>query len=168
MKKIFLNISAVLLTGIVVSACSSLKSTPTASTEENNRTSVETTTEASASTTSSTSTNASVSSNNVKTVNTEQFSKLLLLDNVQVLDVRTTEEYQSGHIEDAINIDVLKDDFKTKAAKLDKDKPVLVYCRSGKRSMKAATTLESMGFKRIVNLDGGMLAWEEDDMPVEK
>lgn len=168
MRKIFLNISAVLLMGIIVSACSSLKSTPTASTDENNRTSVETTTEVSTSATAGASTSASVSSNNVKSVNTEQFSKLLLLDNVQVLDVRTAEEYEGGHIEDAVNIDVLKDDFKAKAAKLDKSKPVLVYCRSGKRSMKAASTLESMGFTRIVNLDGGMLAWEEDDMPVEK
>lgn len=144
-----------------MSACSSLI---LSSSKESTKRSVETTADASASSSGS----ASISSNNVKTVNTDQFNQLLALDNVQVVDVRTAEEYQSGHIEDAVNIDVLKDNFEAKAAKLDKDQPVLVYCRSGKRSMKAATTLNSMGFKRIVNLDGGMLAWEEDEKPVEK
>ena len=76
----------------------------------------------------------------IQTVNTKQFNQLLLLDEVQVLDVRTAEEYQGGHIEDAINIDVNSDSFAREVSKLDKDKPVLVYCRSGKRSLAASET----------------------------
>ncbi|WP_205941116.1 rhodanese-like domain-containing protein [Albibacterium indicum] len=164
MRNTIKNISSMLLAGIIMSGCASLKKSPEKNTSA---TQVETSTEVSSSTNASTTASTNEVSN-VKTVNTDQFSQLLLLDEVQVLDVRTAEEYQSGHIEDAVNIDVQKEDFQEKAAKLDKNRPVLVYCRSGKRSMKAASALESMGFKRIVNLDGGMLAWEEADKPVEK
>jgi len=104
----------------------------------------------------------------VQTVNTKQFNQLLLLDEVQVVDVRTAEEYKSGHIEDAVNIDVNSESFATEADVLDKDKPVLVYCRSGKRSMMAAEKLREMGFTKIVNLEGGMLSWEEAKMPVKE
>lgn len=151
-----------LLAGIIMSGCASLKKSP-----EKNTTQVETSTEASSSS-NATSTASTNKASNVKTVNTDQFSQLLLLDEVQLVDVRTAEEYQSGHIENAVNIDVQMEDFQKKAAKLDKNRPVLVYCRSGKRSSSAASKLEDMGFTRIVNLDGGMLAWEEDDKPVEK
>ena len=108
------------------------------------------------------------SAGKIQTVNTKQFNQLLLLDEVQVLDVRTAEEYQSGHIDDAINIDVNSESFATEADVLDKDKPVLVYCRSGKRSLAASEKLREMGFTKIVNLDGGMLSWEEAKMPVKK
>lgn len=111
---------------------------------------------------------AAGASEHIRTVSPDQFSQLLLLDDVQVLDVRTAEEYKGGHIKEAVNIDVQKEDFETKAAKLDKEKPVMVYCRSGKRSDKAANTLESMGFKKIINLEGGMLSWEKENKPVEK
>lgn len=161
MRTIINNMSNLLLGGLILSGCATMKKAP----EQNAPTTrVDTTTEVSA----GSSATSSVLSNNVKTVTPDQFNQLLLLDDVQVVDVRTAEEYQSGHIEDAVNIDVQKNDFKTKVSKLDKSKPVLVYCRSGKRSEKAATTLESMGFKRIVNLEGGMLAWEEEDKPVKK
>jgi rhodanese-related sulfurtransferase len=102
----------------------------------------------------------------IQTVNTKQFNQLLLLDEVQVVDVRTPEEYAGGHIENAVNIDVNSDSFASEVSKLDKEKPVLVYCRSGKRSLTAAEKLREMGFTRIVNLEGGMLGWEEAKMPV--
>ena len=164
MKNTIKNISSMLLAGLIMSGCASLKKSPEKNTSN---THVETSTEVSSSS-NSTSTASTNEASNVKTVNTDQFSQLLLLDEVQVVDVRTAEEYRSGHIEDAINIDVQKEDFQEKASKLDKNRPVLVYCRSGKRSMTAASALEEMGFTRIVNLNGGMLAWEEADKPVEK
>jgi len=84
------------------------------------------------------------------------------------VDVRTKEEYQTGHIKDALNIDVKDPNFKTNINKLDKNKPVLVYCRSGKRSGDAAEILRGMGFTKIVSLEGGMLSWEEADLPINK
>jgi len=104
----------------------------------------------------------------IQTINPEQFNKLLLLDEIQLVDVRTKEEYQTGHIKDALNIDVKDPNFKTNINKLDKNKPVLVYCRSGKRSGDAAEILRGMGFTKIVSLEGGMLSWEEADLPINK
>ena len=67
------------------------------------------------------------------------FAQIIQSDTVLVVDVRTAEEYNAGHIEGARNIDVLKDNFQTEAmASIPKDKTVAVYCRSGKRSLKAA------------------------------
>lgn len=84
---------------------------------------------------------------------------------LQLLDVRTPAEYADGHINDALNINVQADDFLPLAAKaLSKDKPVYVYCRSGKRSMDAATRLAKNGYQ-VVNLTGGILAWQAASLP---
>jgi len=105
---------------------------------------------------------------NVKQRDSKQFLKLAQkTEKVQLLDVRTPQEYQGGYIDGASNINVLEGQaFKEAVSSLDKSKKVAVYCRSGKRSMKAANILAEMGFKKIYNLDGGMLQWEEDGMPV--
>lgn len=108
------------------------------------------------------------SSGQIQTINAEQFNKLLVLDEVQLVDVRTPEEFQSGHIKDAENIDYNNENFKSKASSLDKSKPVLVYCRSGKRSASAAEILKEMGFTKIVSLDGGMISWEAANLPTSK
>lgn len=82
---------------------------------------------------------------------------------VQLIDVRTPEEYAEGHIGKALNIDVQSADFESRVqAMISKDKPVAVYCRSGKRSQRAAETLSSMGYKVIYDLKGGYLAWEQE------
>lgn len=84
---------------------------------------------------------------------------------LQLLDVRTPAEYADGHINDALNINVQSDDFLTLATKaLTKEKPVYVYCRSGKRSMDAATRLAKNGYQ-VVNLTGGILAWQAASLP---
>ncbi|MBK9489136.1 MAG: rhodanese-like domain-containing protein [Haliscomenobacter sp.] len=70
-------------------------------------------------------------------------------------------EFSAGNIEGAQNIDVKNAEFKTMAAKLDKKRPVAVYCLSGIRSARAANYLKEMGFKKIYNLDGGYTAWTE-------
>lgn len=85
----------------------------------------------------------------------------------QLIDVRTIEEFTSGHIKGAINIDVTKSDFKEKAQKLDKNKPVLVYCRKGGRSANAAAILRELGFTAITDLKGGITAWKESNKPIE-
>jgi thioredoxin len=84
----------------------------------------------------------------------------------QILDVRTIDEYNNGHIEGAILADISSNLFQEVASKLDKDKPVFVYCLSGGRSSAAANQLKEMGFKSITNLSGGMLAWQSANLPV--
>ena len=73
--------------------------------------------------------------------------------------MRTPEEFVSEHIDKAVNINWLGNDFATKAEKLDQSKPIFVYCKSGARSAKAAAKLEELGFKKIYQLEGGILKW---------
>lgn len=79
--------------------------------------------------------------------------------NVIRLDVRTEEEFKEGHIANAINIDVLKSDFESKAtATLPKSKTIAINCRSGKRSKNAAKILVKNGYK-VIELDSGYNGW---------
>jgi rhodanese-related sulfurtransferase len=87
------------------------------------------------------------------------FKKTIASKKVQLLDVRTPVEFSDGNITGSTNMDVKSNQFKDMAGKLDKKKPVAVYCRSGMRSATAANILKEMGFKKIYNLDGGYLAW---------
>jgi len=83
---------------------------------------------------------------------------------LQLVDVRTADEYGVSHLKDAQNICVTEDDFKEKVKTLDKEKPVYVYCKSGGRSARAAKILAEMGFTQIYDLAGGITAWEEDGL----
>lgn len=97
----------------------------------------------------------------IKTVSADEFARIIKSDSVIIVDVRTADEYNAGHIDGARNIDVLKDDFNNIATtSLPKDKEIAVYCRSGKRSMKAANILAKDGFK-VINLKGGWLEWTD-------
>lgn len=80
---------------------------------------------------------------------------------VQLIDVRTPEEFAEGHIEGAKNINFHSNDFLSQFSKLDRNKPLYIYCKSGNRSGKAAKELSGMGFKKIIDLKGGYLAWKE-------
>ena len=84
----------------------------------------------------------------------------------QILDVRTSDEYAQGHIEGAILADISSELFQEVTAKLDKNKTVYVYCLSGGRSGEAASQLQTLGFKSIVNLSGGILAWQSANLPL--
>ena len=85
-----------------------------------------------------------------------------------VLDVRTAAEFAEGHIQRAILIDQGQSDFMEKAkAMLPTEKKIAVYCRSGRRSASAAGRLTDAGYK-CVNLKGGIMAWQETNMPVTK
>ena len=100
-------------------------------------------------------------SKNVKTIEPTAFAqKIAATPNAQILDVRTPEEYVSGHIDNAANVNWNGTDFVAKAAALDKTKPVFVYCKSGGRSKQAAAKLEELGFTTIYELQGGMLKWD--------
>ena len=103
-----------------------------------------------------------------KTVSVDDLSTLIATPEVQLLDVRTVAEYSEGHVPHSININVLDESFETMAdSTLQKDKPVAVYCRSGKRSKKAAAILSKKGYI-IYDLDKGFIGWEEADKEVEK
>lgn len=84
----------------------------------------------------------------------------------QVIDVRTPKEFTSGHIESAKNLHIYDQDFAARLDSLDKDKTVYVYCKAGGRSAEAVETLEQKGFKHIVELEGGLDAWNDAEKPV--
>ena len=99
----------------------------------------------------------------------EDFEAYLLHhENAIVLDVRTKAEYDDGHLIGAKLIDVNSSDFMVEALRtLPQDRPIAVYCRSGRRSAKAADMLVEAGW-RVVNLKGGYMAWTAKEKPVEK
>lgn len=101
-------------------------------------------------------------SQNFKSVDVATFKSTLEKTNdVQLLDVRTEDEFNGGHIENAKNIDWNGNDFDAQLTSLDKTKPVLVYCLSGGRSKKAAAKLTELGYKEVIELNGGYLAWSK-------
>ena len=91
-------------------------------------------------------------------------AKIKELKNETIIDVRTPEEYSEGHIQDAINIDWNSAEFSDEVAKLDKSKPVMVYCYVGGRSGSAAQALRGMGFQ-VYDLQGGISAWRKEGLP---
>ena len=91
-------------------------------------------------------------------------------DDVVVLDVRTPEEYASGHVPGAVNLDINSPGFDQKLSELAPGKTYLVYCRSGGRSTRACSAMaeQKVPAKAIYNLDGGITAWQSAGKPVEK
>lgn len=106
--------------------------------------------------------------NNVELVPPAAFLKKMEADKGQVIDVRTPKEYQSGYINNAVNMHVYDKDFEQRVDKLDKNKTVFVYCKAGGRSAEAVEVLQKKGFSHIVELDGGMDAWTEAGKPVKQ
>ncbi|MGG7036697.1 MAG: rhodanese-like domain-containing protein [Flavobacterium sp.] len=97
----------------------------------------------------------------IETIDSKVFAdKLKAIQNPQLIDVRTPEEFNGEHIENASNIDWNSDDFVANAEKLDKSKPVFVYCKVGGRSAQAAFKLSQLGFKQVYNLEGGYMKWD--------
>lgn len=98
----------------------------------------------------------------VKNMDVDKFETFIQDAGVQLVDVRTAEEFAEGGIAGAANIDMKQSDFIQKAeSRLQKVKPVAVYCRSGRRSALAAQMLAGEGFQLVVNLKGGFLAWKD-------
>lgn len=91
-----------------------------------------------------------------KRVSLEEFNKIIENEEVQLVDVRTPGEYAGGFIDDAINIDFMGDGFVDNCtAKLDKNKPMAIYCAAGGRSAKALEQLKAAGFKEVYELGVG-------------
>jgi len=104
----------------------------------------------------------------LKSVKPEQAQKLISDKKVIVLDVRTPEEFASGHIAGSTNIDFKAADFSDRIAKLDKSQAYLVHCASGIRSAKACAAMEQLDFLTVYDLKGGIAAWKDAGLPVEK
>ena len=96
----------------------------------------------------------------VKLVSAEEMQSILELEDVQLVDVRSAEEFAIEHIPNAQNIDFRSPTFETDITKLDKSKPVVLYCKSGGRSSKCVKKMKEAGFEKIYELDGGISKWK--------
>lgn len=97
-----------------------------------------------------------------------EFEKAINAPNIQVLDVRTTAEYNSGHLKKSLQADWYnQQQFKDRTQHLDKSKPLYVYCQTGIRSTAAVKLLKQNGFTNVQDMKGGLTAWKQADKPVE-
>ena len=101
------------------------------------------------------------SNSSINQMNSDELLDFIEINNAILVDVRTQDEYNSGYIESSLNIDYLSNGFSENIEKLDKNIPIILYCRSGKRSSMSANKLSKLGFKEIYSLDGGILKWIE-------
>lgn len=86
--------------------------------------------------------------------------------NVVILDIRTPEEYNNGHIDNSINIDFYATNFRTELDKLDKTVEYNIYCNSGNRSATALQMMKEMGFENVLELEGGIQAWNKSNKTI--
>ena len=111
----------------------------------------------------------SVSAQTMKVIGVTEFAEQLKQKNIQIVDCRTPDEYKSGYIQGATLADWNnQQQFADAAKKLDKSKPVYVYCLAGVRSAKAADWFAKNGFTNVYSLDGGIKAWQEQKLPLVK
>lgn len=104
----------------------------------------------------------------VKNEDVAKVEELIKTGKYTIIDVRTKEEFDAGHIKGALNFDYYSDDFEEQVEEQlkDKNKPYIVYCRSGMRSLYSADILKDLGYTDITNMKGGFLAWQNAGKPV--
>ena len=88
--------------------------------------------------------------------------------NLVILDVRTPEEFEDEHIENAINLDFYSETFKDDLGKLDKNKIYVTHCQLGGRSAKTVVTMKDLGFVEVYNITGGIAGWKSKGLPTNK
>ena len=103
-----------------------------------------------------------------QTANPTQATQLINHDDAVVVDVREENEYLKGHIVNSIHVPLGYLNERMKELEKYKDKPIIVGCRSGQRSGQACATLKKNGFENVYNLSGGVLAWQNDNLPLTK
>lgn len=96
----------------------------------------------------------------VELVSPEEMQELMKMENAQLIDIRTPKEYKSGYIDGFQNIDYMSESFDEDIDKLDKNRPVLLYCKSGRRTAKCSAKLVEKGFVKIYDLKGGITQWK--------
>ena len=94
--------------------------------------------------------------------------EVFLDDNIQLIDVRTPDEFNLEHINQAININFFDEDFSKTIDTLDKKNPIFIYCRSGKRSGNSISEFQKAGFTKIYELEGGILNWKSEGFEIIK
>jgi rhodanese-related sulfurtransferase len=104
----------------------------------------------------------------VKQIDTQQFNKMRSEKDTVVLDVRTPQEFNQGHVPGAVNLDINDPQFPQKVEKLDKSKTYLVHCARGVRSARAARLMSPMGFTSLFDYHGGFEAWKQSGKPIER
>ena len=104
---------------------------------------------------------------NIRDFSAEKFNDAIKNNIGIILDVRTSKELNSGIIKNASTIDFYDKRFKSKASKIQKEKTIFVYCRSGSRSYQACKILIDLGFTDVVNLKGGVVSWKKLGYPLE-
>ena len=77
-----------------------------------------------------------------------------------LLDVRTEEEFEGGHLPGALNINIMGHEFHEQIEELDRETEYFIYCRSGARSSNACKYMKTQGFEKVHNMLGGILAWQ--------
>lgn len=92
-------------------------------------------------------------------VDTDSFAKFIANEQVQLIDSRTPEEFNSGHIPGAVNINIDDENFRAKVNELDKSRPIAVYCRGGRRSKEAADIMVGCGYD-VTELSEGIISWK--------
>jgi thioredoxin len=103
----------------------------------------------------------------VPAIKPSEFASAIKAQNIQVLDVRTADEYKSGHLEHALQANWLnKVEFNDRTQHLDKNKTVYIYCLSGGRSAAAGAALAAQGYN-VINMEGGINGWKNANLPVE-
>lgn len=102
-----------------------------------------------------------------KVISAAEFGDKIVNQPGVILDVRTPGEYKKGFIKDARLFDIFSDNFDAELNKLDRNATYYVYCASGGRSAECAEKMQTLGFKKVYDLDGGMGAWRNANMPVE-
>lgn len=109
-----------------------------------------------------------MSNTNFTSVSTNEFEQLIQQPTMQLVDVRTTEEYINGHIAGAVNMNVTDPSgfFAEQIETLDKNQPVAIYCRSGMRSKIAAREMAAIGLQ-VYELGGGIMDWLDHGKPVD-
>ena len=104
--------------------------------------------------------NCNITSNSsFQDINSDELELMIKKEDLVLLDVRTPTEYSNGHLISAVNINYYGENFDDEIDKLDKLKPIVVYCKSGGRSSKSALKLVEKGFEKIYNLKGGFDQW---------
>jgi len=102
-------------------------------------------------------------------LNVEEFEKQLIVTKAeQLIDVRTPQEFEKYRIKSAKNIDFRSPNFRKEIEKLDKNKPVLIYCLAGSRSKAAAAVLQEFGFQTVYDLEGGLNAWSKAGKAIDQ
>lgn len=103
-----------------------------------------------------------------KEIDSPEAVRCINQEDAVVLDVREDKEFAEGHIVNALHIPLGVLDKRLNELDAYKDKPIIVYCRSGDRAARASTTLRKQGYNSVFKLNGGILAWKTANLPINK